>query len=290
MNIIFFSLITALCYGVHDYIISKPSRTLSISTLLLCVVVANIFFLTCTLFLTQTQIEFHAHTIYVLLASISGYGGFYFFSQAIKYGKIGISSSIANSYPIITLIIWYIFLGEFLNQKEIIFFLCVIVWLVFSSFHIEELRSRKLKNSKIWILFAFGAMITWSWYVTFFDLSVNNTSVLLTSWYLDIFALFLLLPLFFVKRKNILSECKSINKSMFFYITVLSVCLVIWMLSLGYAFSLGDLALVAAIAACSPAVTTLLARIFEKEKLDFTQYIAITILIFGICGLSYLGS
>lgn len=287
MSVILLSLITALSYGIHDYVISKPSRVLSVPTLLLSVLVSNIIFLTLTLTVTQTPIVFHTDWIYVLWASVFWYWGFYFYSLAVKYGEIWISSSIANSYPLPTVLIWYFFLGEILHYSELFFFILILTWLIFSSFHIEEIKSRKLKKSKLGILFAFAAMLTWAGYVTFFDMSVRDTSVLLTAWYLDIFALAILFPIFLIKRKSMRKEVVSMNIKIFFYVGVLSLSLVVWMLALGYAFSLWNLAVVSAIAACSPAVTTLLARIFGNEKLETIQYAAIWILIFWIAGLSY---
>jgi len=127
----------------------------------------------------------------------------------------------------------------------------------------------------------------WALFVTFLDISVIYFHPFVASWIVEIFGLLLLIPFVVYYREKILSESKRTSKNMFLLIFFLSILSSIAAVSFTFAFSLWSLAIVSAIAACSPAVTTLLSIIFDWEKLENIQYIAIWILIFWVVGLSY---
>lgn len=287
MNVVLLSLIPMIWYGIYDYIISKPSRSISSTTLMLLIVASNLIVFTLIFFITWQSFVLQWEMLYMLFAAITGYLWLMFYSRSLKTGNPWINSSIANAYPAITVCIWYFFFKEYLTLTQLAFLACILLWIIFSSFHISEIRTLSLWKSKTSLMYALWATCMWALYVTCLDIAVNYFHPITMSWYIDVFGLLLIGPLIFLKRHSVWWELKNISKINYTYIGVLALIGACAGIGFWYAFSLWSLAIVSAIAACSPAVTTLLSRVFWNEKLEIVQYVAIWVLIFWISGLSY---
>ncbi|MDA9129414.1 DMT family transporter [Candidatus Gracilibacteria bacterium] len=172
-------------------------------------------------------------------------------------------------------------------MTQLVFLIFIIAGIVLSSFKISELKNFSFKNSKNTLLLALGAAFLWSIEVTFIDRSMMYFHPIVSTWLIEGFALLIVFPFIILKRKKIISEYKKISKTVLMYVGILSCIGAIGNLAFSYAFSFGSLAIVSAIAACSPAITAILSRIFGEETLEYSQYIAIGILVFGISGLTY---
>ena len=287
MNVILLSLIPMIWYGIYDYLISKPSRAISSTTLMLLVVISNLLVFTCIFSISWQSFVFQKEIIYMLFAAITWYLGLMLYSRSLKTGNPWINSSIANAYPAITVCIWYFFFKEYLTWIQLLFLVCILLWIIFSSFHISEIRSLSLSKSKTSLFYALGATCMWALYVTCLDTAVKYFHPITMAWYIDAFGLLLISPIIFLKRKKVFPELVNTSKENYMYIWILALIGSSASIWFWYAFSFGSLAIVSAIAACSPAVTTLLSRIFWNEKLEIIQYMAIWVLVFGISGLSY---
>lgn len=287
MSVILLSLIPMIWYGLYDYIISKPSKKISSSTLMSLIVTSNLIVFSMIFLVSWQQFVFQREIIYMLFAAITWYIWLTMYSRSLKTWNPGINSSIANAYPAITVCIWYFFFKEYLSLYQLWFLLCILLWIIFSSFHIDEIKSLSLSKSKTSIMYALWATIMWALYVTCLDVAVNYFHPIIMSLYVDIFWLFLVLPLVLLKRKSICVEVRNISKNSYWYIALLACIWGASSIGFWYAFSLWSLAIVSAIAACSPVVTTLVSRIFWDEKLEMMQYLAIWVLVFWISWLSY---
>jgi drug/metabolite transporter (DMT)-like permease len=93
--------------------------------------------------------------------------------------------------------------------------------------------------------------------------------------------------LLLMRREKIIYQVKKVSIKVWRDIGLVLFCSLFWIFFFAKAFETGSLSFVSAITACSPAITTLLARIFLHEKLSYIQYWAIFILVLGISGLSY---
>lgn len=287
MSVILLSIIPMIWYGMYDYIISKPSRVLSSTLLMFLIIVSNLVVFSTIFLFSWLDFVFQIEVLYMLFAAITWYVGLTLYSRSLKSWSPWINSSIANAYPAITVCIGYFFLKEYLSFSQLIFLLFILIWIIFSSFHISEIRSFSFKKSKSSFLFAIGATFMWALYVMLLDIAVRHFHPIIMAWYVDIFWLLLITPFVFLKRNKVFSEMKTLSRKNSMYIVLLALIGSASSLWFWYAFSLWSLAIVSAIAACSPAATTFLARIFDKEKLEIIQYIAIWALVFWIAGLSY---
>ena len=287
MNVILMSLICMIMYGIFDYLIAGPARSIKTLHLIFIFSWINTVILWVLFFVSWVSLELSWNIIYPILGGITGHLWVYFYSKSVTTGKIWISSSIANAYPIITVLVWYIFLKEYFTFIQWIFFVLVLIGIIFSSFHFKELRSFSFEKNKKSLSYAFWAMIMWASFGFFFDYSMNFFSPIASGVLVEL-SVFLLVGSFLLTTQKLkLQEFSYVSKKIFQQILVLSIVWNIGFIMLGYAFSIGSLALVSAIAACSPAITTLLARVYWKEKLETVQYLAISLLVFWIAGLSY---
>ena len=290
MSVILLSLIPMIWYGIYDYIISKPSRTLSSTLLMLLVVISNLVVFSVIFFISWQHFVFHIEILYMLFAALTGYVWLMLYSRSLKSWSPWINSAIANAYPAITVCIGYFFLKEYLSFLQLLFLMFILAWIIFSSFHISEIWSFSLKKLKSSFLCAIGATFIWALYVMLLDIAVTHFHPIVMAWYVDVFGLLLIAPIVFLKRNKVFPELRTLSRKNSMYIILLALIGSASSLWFGYAFSIWSLAIVSAIAACSPAVTTLLARVFGKEKLEPVQYMAIWVLVFGIAGLSYVSA
>lgn len=288
MNVIVLSLVCMFFYGVFDYLIAKPARHIKTLQLILIFSAMNsLLLLFLAIFLQSKSFDSSLHILYPMCAGIIGHLGVFLYSKSLVTWKIGISSSVANAYPLITVFIGYLFLKEAFSFSQWIFFVFILIGIMFSSFHVNEIKSFRFQKQKESILFAFGAMMCWALFTFFFDRAVEYYDSA-TAGFIAEFTIVLWVGAYFLfSWKKEFSQLKNIRKDIYLRIIQISCIGVTWFLAIWYAFQIWSLALVSAIAACSPAITTLLAYVFGEEKLELVQYIAIGVLVFGISGLSY---
>lgn len=288
MNVIALSLICMFFYGIFDYMIAKPARHIKTLQLILIFSAMNsLFLLFLAIFLQSKSFDASFHILYPMCAGIIGHLGVFLYSKSLVNWKIGISSSVANAYPLITVFIGYLFLKEAFLFSQWVFFIFVLIGIMFSSFHIDEIKSFRFQKQKESIFLAFGAMICWALFTFFFDRAVEYYDAATAGFIAECTIVFWVGIYFLLSWRKEFSQLTNIKKDMYLRIFQISCIGITWFLAIWYAFQIWSLALVSAIAACSPAVTTLLARVFWSEKLEIVQYIAIWVLVFGISGLSY---
>jgi len=233
------------------------------------------------------QIMISPLLIYPLLTGICWFSWALLFSRSLQTGYVWITSSIANAYPLITVFIAILFLWEVISLTQTLFFALILFGIFFLSFHLDEIKAMKVSKNKASLLYALGAMIMWAWFVTFFDRSVVYYSTVITIMVAEAWNLILGVCLLVYTGQDIMKEVTALSKKVWRDIVFALLGFSFGVFFLAQAFETGSLSFVSAITACSPAVTTLLARVFLKEKLSVIQYWAIFVLVFGISGLSY---
>jgi len=281
------SLVCMVMYGIFDYLIAGPARKIQASHLIVIFSWMNalIFWLLLPLF--WANIDFSFSVIYPILAGITGHLWVFFYSKSVAIWKIWISSSVSNSYPVLTVLVWYLFFKEYLTVSQWIFLIPIILGIIFSSFHMKEIKSFSFEKWKTSLFYAFLTMFMWASFASLFDYSVRFFDPVAAAFLVESSVFIWMLWFFTFQGKLQKEEFSYISWKTIKQILELSIVGIIGFILLWYAFQIWSLALVSAIAACSPAVTTLLARIFGKEKLEIVQYIAIWVLVFGISWLSY---
>jgi len=106
MNIILLSIFWMLWYGVFDYLIASPSRKIKSLQLIFILTGINSIGLFIVFLFFWEWWYFGKEIIYPILAWYIGHLGVYFYSKSLVTGKIWISSSVANAYPLATVFLW----------------------------------------------------------------------------------------------------------------------------------------------------------------------------------------
>ncbi len=233
------------------------------------------------------QIVFSSFLVYPLLTGVCWFSWVLLYSKSLQTGYAWISSSIANAYPLVTIFIATLFLWELISLIQLWFFALIFCGIFFLSFHLDEIRAMKVSKDKASLLYAVGAMIMWAWFVTFFDRSVEYYSTIVTIMIAEAWNLIVGSFLLFYSGQNIIRGVTGMSLKVWRDIGLVLVCSLFGVFFFAKAFETWSLSFVSAITACSPAITTILARIFLHEKLSSSQYAAILLLVLGISGLSY---
>lgn len=283
-----YAILALFIFGTYDYLVVKPARRIPVIPLALYLSLGQflIFFVLFLLF--WTHISLWWELIYPIFAGIFGVTGIIFFSKSVQTWLAGISSSIANAYPLITIFVWALIFKEQIVNMQYVFFISIILWIFFLSFQLSEIKSLKLSQCKSSLGFAFWAMLAWAGFTVLFSVSTEYywaINTVLIAEFGNILALSLLL---IITKQSVIKHLQVIDKKIVLDVGKVLICSLFWVYFFAKAFETGGtISVVSAITASSPIMTTLLARIFLKEKLNVIQYWAMLLLIAWVSGLSY---
>lgn len=206
--------------------------------------------------------------------------------EALRIENRAIVGTIASSFPLVTVILSILFLGERVSAQEAIAILVVFVGLFLASFDIDQLRSKKFIFSR-GILLAIIAMIAWGTWFAFIKIPVSKIG-----WFWpNYFAFLTFPPLIFIYMKIKGKKLESPTKNNIFVPLIVSTLLVrIAEFSYNLGITKGLVAVVASISGANTTLFVILAFLFLKDPIKKQQTIGIIITIFGIIFLSIVSS
>jgi drug/metabolite transporter (DMT)-like permease len=280
---ILFSLVPLVGWGIGDYISSKLSKGYHPAVINLSLsLVAGVPLIIIALFFGVPEFSFKSVTLF-LGVSVLISAGFISMVKAFSYGATGVVSPIANAYAVVTLLIAVVFLGVETSVIQIISVFTVVGGISLLSYEKSQGKKLKLHNSVVYAILA----------LLFFGLGFAGFDIAATQeWYQNIILFEISMTIiaacivvFWLKGDSV-RQMKKVFKSKNTYYGGL----------LGATGSLGlflaianveNIAVPAAIAAASPLVTVALARRYDKEHLNFHQYVGAVVVVIGIAMLSF---
>ncbi len=281
---ILFAILSMLGWGTADFFAAKVSRKIGnlralFWSQLIGVVLVFIYFFTSVKNLAVSLADL------AILGSIglfqaSAYLAYY---QGLAIGKVSLVSPISASWSLITVLISLIFLKENLTQLQLFGVGLTILGVFFTSTNLKKLRKKVKLDFDPGVKFAFIAMLSWGIGMALIDPQVDRLGWFLPIMIMRIFLIIYLL-LYSLGSKTKLSFVYEKNLLLNLFPVGLLETIGFFGYSLGVRAELGSI--VAPVAAASPLVTILLARLFLQEKVVFNQMIGIIGIILGIVFLS----
>ncbi len=225
-----------------------------------------------------------ARLLYIIAAlGFVGAVSMFLFMKAIKIGKIAIVVPITSGFGIVTVILAMIILKESLSFAAIAGILLVITGTIIISFRYSELKKIKAKAVLSGGM-GFSLLVAIGWGVYYFFIRFVSVELggVLSAIYVESAVLFFI---FLLALSNMNKIRKPHGRD---YLYILITGLFIAAASIAYytGVSVSKVSVVAAITSAAPLVSSLLAVILLKERIELNQKIATLMIVAGLVILS----
>lgn len=281
---IVFGLIAMIGYGISNAISKVPAKILgSRKTVFFRNLMTSLILFIALLFFIKETVFSLEYIIIAIIISIIGYIPLVSFFQAVKHGKVGIVTPIANASIIFTVLFSIIFFKETLSQIQIFSIILIIAGIILISMDIKDWKNSELFNLKSGIPFALLAAFFWGIVFFLFKIPVLVLGAFLTAFLVE----FGIAVSSYLHLKSSKIKITIPDKKMYPYLLVLGVLGAIALVSYNFGVKNYNVSVVAAITFANPVVATLYGKFVYKEKLSIMQYIAGLLIILGIVSLAY---
>ena len=207
----------------------------------------------------------------IIIGSLAIYSLF----RAFDKGKVSVTSPIAQSATIITVVLSYFIYNESLSLLQIFAVILLIIGVIFVSFKYSDIRKLRLKSTVPGAGFAALTMLGWGLYFFMIKPVVVELGPLLSVVYLEVgISVLIAVPLLF--RKVRLPD-RSVVYTLF---SGIAVALAAWSFNMG--IQRAPVSIVHPVANSSVLITVLLSAVFLRERIDSNQKIAICLIIAGL--------
>lgn len=277
-----YGLITLLCYGTADALAAIPAKRMSpIAITIVIDLFILVFFGLISIFLWDSYL-WNQTALIAVLGGVSGYFGFLLFVLSLKRGKVGVSATIANTYPVVTALFGVYVLGEYLQAGEIIAIIVIMVGVMglTTQFSLATFRN----SNQMSALYAFGAMFFWAGQIIVADYAVNTLTPFQVTHISALSTLVLGLVLLRVTGESFRSVLENRRTDLYICMT-LGTLYFLGMLTLNTALETGKIGIYAAMAGAGPLVAAVIAHMVLGQKLLPREWLAIAIVVLGLIGL-----
>jgi len=281
---IIFGLIAMFGFGIANALVKIPTKKIGI---IRTIFVRGIFsslmlFLILLFFLPETNFDLTYIFIAVIIAII-GYIPLATFFKAIKSGKVGIITPIANSSIIFTVLLSIIFLKESLLATQILAILLIVVGIILTSINFKDLKNSNLFRLESGIPYALVSAILWGVVFFLLKIPVNVLGPILTSFIVE-FGI-MIFSILHIKVAN--DPFNFPNRKMLIHIFFIALFAIVGSLFFNLGIERSSVSIVAALTFSAPLVSTLYGKIVYKEKLTTIQYSALFLILLGVILISY---
>lgn len=282
MNWIVYALITVILWGIGQVFIKKGLS--SISSFWSIVVSGTINALIYIPFALATGGELIITPIFFFSILCIALLNMLFF-YAIEKGQLAFSGTIFATYPIITIILSSIFLGERLSTFQ---YMMIALILAGGGVLGYTAKAEKAKLGLLgsWLFWALLGSIGVGVADFLAKITINNIGVPTYNLFFPLTYGIGIILYFLIDRKG-RSLPKKIHPKQFLWSIAGVVLLTVGMLSFNYALDQGNVSLVATVSSSYAAVTVLLARTFLKEKMTKIQLMGIISILTGVIFISW---
>jgi len=283
MNIslgILFGLISMISWGMSDFFVTKSARgCATIRAFFWSQIVALIIML--PIFLLFFTLPKFSSQIFVMLffAGISALISNFAFYKSLETGKVSIVMPIASCWAIVTIFISIVFLEELLTGTNAVGAIFAIIGVILVLF--RKHNSAKGKNNSKGIFYAIIAALAFGIDFVIIDLLANEIGWFLPIFFIGIINASLLIIYAGFRKSNL-----SFPRNIFSFVILVGVLDTIAYLFYSTSVTMELGAIVAPIAATSPVISIILAKIFFKEKIRLIQKIGILFVLAGLVLLS----
>lgn len=271
MNIfsgVFFGIVAMLSWGASDFCVTKSARGCDP---LKAFFWSQIFALVLTFFIFYNFFQlpkFSFEIAALILASgfFSVIANFSFY-KSLRLGQVSVVMPIASCWAVVTVLLSLIFLEQTLTFLNAVGVVLAVMGALLVSFRLKDLSLDVRKHDK-GIKYAVIAALAYGADFTIIDLAANKIG-----WFLPIFFIGIVTAVFLFLYAKAAKKDISFPQNALRFIILVGILDTVAYLSYSSSVTEEYGAVVAPIAAASPAVSIFLARIFFKEKLELNQEI-----------------
>ena len=267
---ILFAFGAMLCWGLGDFLIQKCVRKIGNIESLAYIGIIGIIILTPLIFMDLKLLNSLSNLLVLLLLGIITFLAAVLDFQALMVGKLSVIEIIFEIELPITIVLAFIFFKETFSLIQILLmiliFLGVILMAVESGYFKKHLKSLE-KGVFLGFLSAIGMV-----FVNFFTaVSSKNVSALMAVWFP--WLIFTIICLFYIIYKKTFS--KFVDNGIKFRWIVLSMGIFDTLAWLFYALAVSqkELGIVTSITESYPAIALFLGVYFNKERIEWHQYL-----------------
>lgn len=277
---IFLSIVTLLSWGISDYLSSKGGKHLTpkVANFVIQTVSYPLSFGLVLVLGFPTQAQFSDLIIFAGIGAIMTIA-WVSMLKGFTVGAVGVVTPLANSYAVVTLILSTIFLGLKLSSGHYFAFMVILAGVIVISYekmeHIKQVKLSKAVYFGLLAMFAWGIGFTivdsfskFQWYQIEFLLHTSMVIIAVVGlvWSERLESFKLVKEALKHKESVAAGYLSSFGSIAFFSSAQL----------------LGNIAIPAVIAAGVPLVTSYLAYLFDKERIQLSQRIGALLIVGGI--------
>jgi len=274
---IFFGTVAMVSWGASDFFVTKsvrgcdPLKALFWSQIFALGLMFLIFYNFFKLpdFSVAVIIMLLASGFFTVLANLSFY-------KSLRLGKVSIVMPVASCWAVVTVLLSLIFLEESLTILRAVGVILAVVGALLVSFKMKD-ASLDVKKYDKSVKYAIIAALAYGSDFVIIDLVANKIG-----WFLPIFFIGFITACYLLVYAGITRKDISLPKNVLKFIFLVGILDTIAYLSYASSVTREYGAVVAPIAAASPAVSILLARIFFREKLEINQEIGMASVLLGL--------
>lgn len=201
--------------------------------------------------------------------------------DALKKGNPSLVGTIASSFPFVIVVLSIIFLGEKIDNNQLIAIVIIFIGLLLSSLNIREIRKEK-KLFGPGVILALITMLSWGIALTFIKIPISKIG-----WFWPNFFIFSLFPVFLLYMKLTGTGVEFPKTRGILLPLILSIILVRTAeFSYNIGISKGYASIVAPIAGANPTLFVLLSFLVFKQSITKRQILGIVVTVTGIVLLS----
>ena len=219
-----------------------------------------------------------ATIVLVLAAGFATVVEYVFMYKAFNVGKISLISPICAAYPLITVILSILFLGERLTAQQSLAILSIIAGIILVTLDFGELKKSRISYSTKGLMFAFVSLTASGILFAILGYLVKTMGWFMPILLMKFLAIAYLFPFIKLNHKDLSLGVKGIA-----WIVLLVASLEVFaFLSYGIGAEGFLNSIVVPISATYPLITIVLAKIFFKEKVKASQYAGILLVFVGL--------
>jgi drug/metabolite transporter (DMT)-like permease len=282
---IVFSVIAMVTMGLSVAMARIPSQNIGVKRFLFWRQATTSLLLFCGLLAFGRSLPFSIgyFTLALAIAFIS-YVALISAYQALKIGKIGVISPIANSSAIVTVLFSVIFLHESLIAPQIAMAFLAVLGIIILSINFSDFKSSDIFKPSSGVPLALVACLVWGIVYALYKIPVAVIGPLLTAFAIEFGSFLPNIPANIAAKTSFaLPDAKT-------RVWILGIGLIAAASTLSYNLGIqvsgGNVALVAAITFSNPIISAIYGSFAYKEKLTPKQWVGLTLTVLGIMGIS----